>query len=92
MRLKGTKEYRFKDNPLEKRFHDAFINQFGRDHQSLKTLSMIIFGPSPTNSNYANSCLTDYEETMCVNMIQWLGSPVGQSFLRDLGFEQKEIN
>lgn len=30
------------------------------------------------------------EEDICLNLIQWLGSPVGQSFLNNCGFEIKK--
>ena len=78
--------YRFNDNPKEKELHDKFLEVFKRD---TKTLSSIIFGWSDTNQNVPNYYLTENEEQICLNMIQWLGSPVGQGFLRDCGFEIK---
>jgi hypothetical protein len=77
------KQYRHKNNPLEKVFHDTFIDQFGDcDSSNLERICL------PTNG-FAEplDVLSDREKQIMVNTIQWLGSPVGQSFLRDCGFE-----
>lgn len=80
--MKGTKEYRFEQNPEEKAFHDAFIKECGEPVD----LARIVFG---TLEGYTpKDWPTEREETICVNLIQWLGSPVGQSFLRELGYKK----
>lgn len=84
--MKGTKEYRFKDNPLEKKFHDEFIDYFTDTHSVHKALSGIVNGWSNNRQDQPNEWLTKKEEIICVNLIQWLGSPVGIGFLRDCGF------
>jgi len=86
MKLKGTKEYRHKDNPLEKVFHDKFIEMFSGHYSSQRTLSHIVCGTDEKNSNIPKRHLTDEELVNCVNLIQWLGSNVGQGFLADCGF------
>jgi hypothetical protein len=88
--MESNKEYRFKDNPKEKEFHDAFIKLFKQSSSANKTLSAIIFGWSDNKQNIPNKWLTEDEENICLNMIQWLGSPVGQSFLLECGFVKKE--
>lgn len=88
--MEGTKKYRFKDNPKEKELHDKFVELFNRDALSKKTLSAIINGWDSDNQHTPNSYLSEKEETICVNIIQWLGSPIGQCFLRDCGFEPKD--
>jgi len=84
--MKTNKEYRFKDNPKEKEMHDKFIEMFKRDSSANKCLSAIIFGWQNDRQNTPERYLTDDEENICLNLIQWLGSPVGQSFLRECGF------
>lgn len=84
--MKTNKEYRFKDNPKEKEMHDKFIELFKRDNSAHRCLSAIIFGWQNDNQTTPNRYLNNDEEDICLNLIQWLGSPVGQSFLRECGF------
>jgi len=84
--MKTNKEYRFKDNPKEKEMHDKFIAMFESNNMTHKTLSAIIFGWKSDRQDIPNDWLTEEEENICLNLIQWLGSPVGQSFLRECGF------
>ena len=84
--MKTNKEYRFKDNPKEKEMHDKFIEMFKRDSSANRCLSAIIFGWQNDNQTTPERYLTYDEENICLNLIQWLGSPVGQSFLRECGF------
>jgi hypothetical protein len=81
--LKGLKTYRHKDNPKEKELHDKFIEQF-----SVTGMSQIVF---PVNgTGFPEKRLTEEEQQIMLTTIQWLGSPVGQGFLRNCGFELKE--
>lgn len=84
--MKTNKEYRFKDNPKEKELHDKFIAMFKGNEMANKSLSAIIFGWKSDRQNVPERYLTEDEEDICLNLIQWLGSPVGQSFLRECGF------
>lgn len=88
--MKTNKEYRFKDNPKEKEFHDKFKEMFERDNMTLKTLSAVVFGWEDERQQYPKEYLTEREEEVCINIIQWLGSPVGQGFLDSCGFELKK--
>lgn len=88
--MKGNKEYRFKDNPKEKEFHDKFKKMFYHTSSARKSLSAIVYGWSDSNQNQPKEWLSEKEEGICVNIIQWLGSPVGQGFLRDCGFINKD--
>lgn len=83
--MKSNKEYRWENNPKEKEFHDKFLKEFETDPS---TLSSIVFGWSSDRQLYPKEYLTEREEDICINLIQWLGSPVGQGFLRNCGFEQ----
>jgi hypothetical protein len=87
--MKSNKEYRFKDNQKEQEFHDKFKEMFERDNMTNKTLSAIVFGWENDRQNYPKEYLTEKEEDICLNLIQWLGSPVGQGFLDSCGFVTK---
>lgn len=90
--MKSNKEYRFKDNPKEKEFHDKFIEMFTRDNLANKSLSAIIYGWENDSQNIPKKYLSKDEENICLNIIQWLGSPVGRNFLYDCGYENKKIH
>jgi hypothetical protein len=78
--MKGSKTYRHEGNPDEKVFHDTFIEDH---HNIMKYIA------SDLNSERFK-ILSKREEVLIINTIQWLGSPVGQGFLRDCGFVKKE--
>jgi dipeptidyl aminopeptidase/acylaminoacyl peptidase len=81
--MKGLKTYRHKDNPKEKELHDNFIKEHGKN-MSLITYPLNDHGVSPSKH------LTEHEEQLVITTIQWLGSPVGQSFLERCGFVLNE--
>lgn len=87
--MKSNKEYRFEDNPEEKLFHDKFIETFGKDNSSRVTLSAMIFGWENNRQTYPKKWLNQEQENICLNLIQWLDSPVGQGFLADCGYIKK---
>ena len=87
--MKTNKEYRFQDNPKEKEFHDKFKGMFDLDYTNSLLLSAIIFGWDDDRQSYPKEYLTEREEDICLNLIQWLGSPVGQGFLDNCGFIPK---
>lgn len=72
------KEYRFKANPKEKEFVEKFIKEFG----SILNMSRIVFGTDERGD--PKEYLTDRDNKIVLATIQWLGSPVGQGFLKDL--------
>lgn len=80
--MKGNKTYRHGSNPLEKQLHDDFISK-----HNIESMSMVCL-PSK-NGIRPDRYLTDEESALVVSTIQWLGSPVGQSFLRDNGFKRE---
>jgi len=79
---KGLHTARFKNNPEEKRFADAWEqrNQLGNNLAHLLDTRPVQGGHPPTPSD------RDYE--VAATVIQWLGSHVGECFLRDLGYEK----
>lgn len=88
--MKSNKEYRFKDNPKEQEFHDKFKDMFSQDNMARESLSAIVFGWANNSQSYPTQYLTEDEECICLNIIQWLGSPVGQGFLDRCGFTEKK--
>jgi len=82
--MEGNKVYRHEQNPEEKRFHDEFIRIHGHDN----TLSAIVFAPAEGGLR-PSEYLTEREEKILLSAMQWLGSPLGQSFLREMGYEKK---
>ena len=76
--VRGLHTHRFKQNPEERRFAEAWAKHCGDG----KTLAYLLavgdqrFPVAPT-------------EQVAATVIQWLGSPVGQGFLRDMGYEKK---
>jgi hypothetical protein len=76
-------------NPEEKRFADAWsaLNEerIGRPASILAWL--LHEGDQP---GYGAKDPTDREHTVAATVVQWLGSHVGQCFLRDLGYEKQE--
>lgn len=86
--MKSNKTYRFETNPQEKVLHDQFIKEFDGERGSF-LLSAIIFGWVDGRQSYPKEFLTEKEEDICLNLIQWLGSPVGQGFLDQCGYELK---
>jgi hypothetical protein len=82
-RPKGLHTYRFKENPEEKRFAEAWDKQ---NEQGSNLAYLLTVGdqsgrpPEPS----------DRDHVVAATVVQWLGSPVGQSFLRDLGYEKSK--
>lgn len=74
MEHKGLNQHRFNDNPLEKVFAEKW-NEFNTSGHTLEYLL------SPSNRRESTT-MTDRDSIVAATVIQWLGSPVGQSFLR----------
>ena len=78
MKYKGLNLHRFKDNPEERRFAEAWDAQ-----QQGRTLAYLL-----SIQQHSPPDPTDREHEVAATVVQWLGSPVGQSFLRELGYER----
>ncbi len=76
---RGHSRHRLKDNPKEAAFAEAWEEMCDRGH--LETLLSDDGGKTPAYD------VTERDAMIAATVIQWLGSPVGQSFLRDLGYE-----
>lgn len=84
--MEGFNIHRHMSNPKEKELHDKFIEDFIDRKYSANTIDRLVFG-HPSNSFDPNDYLSDREKQIVISTIQWLGSPVGQGFLRDCGFK-----
>ena len=82
--MEGYKSHRHAQNPKEKELHDNFLKNHNR--QGYEDMYLIVFGHG-SQSMRPNDYLTDREKKIVLSTIQWLGSPIGQSFLRDCGFD-----
>jgi hypothetical protein len=86
-KIKGFKDYRHETNPKEKEFHDKFLKS--HDRERYNDMDFIVFGHSKSDTGtLPDDYLTDREKQIVLSTIQWLGSPVGQGFLLDCGFEE----
>jgi hypothetical protein len=77
---KGLHPYRFKDNAEEKLFAEAWAKQNEQGH----TLAYLLHvgdqgGQRPVEPS-------DRDHVVAATVVQWLGSHVGECFLRDLGY------
>ena len=76
----GKATYRLADNPEEERFASAWFDQNRLCH----TLEYML-------GNGSTRCeITQRDATLAATIIQWLGSSVGQAFLKDLGYVRVE--
>lgn len=84
---KGLSTHRFTGNPEERRFADAW--QQHNDNDNGNTLAYLL---DPRNGEPFGSPphVEDRDREVAATVVQWLGSPVGQGFLRDLGYVRVE--
>lgn len=80
--MKSKKEYRFNDNPEEKLFFETFIKNYP---DTVEHISFIVHGVKD-GGLYPAKTATPEEVDAFMATIQWLGSPVGQGFLCDMGY------
>lgn len=82
MKTTGLHAYRFAENPEEKHFADAWDAEHGPMGVGLLA-HLLGDGITP-------GFPTTRDHVVAATVIQWLGSPVGQVWLRDLGYERRE--
>lgn len=76
MKHEGLNTHRFKDNPLEQ----IFAREWAKQQQGHVLAYLLTF--QRNEPDYNN--VSDRDATVAATVIQWLGSPVGQAFLRDV--------
>lgn len=79
--MKGHKTHRHKQYPKEKEIHDLFVERFCKQPEQVERIVLPI-----DEKGRPKGALTDNEIELIISAIQWIGSPVGRSFLRDCGF------
>ena len=72
----GFKPYRFKSNPMEKRFAEKW--------RSKNVFSTEVLNHILSINDRVYDLATKEERRTANGVIQWLGSPVGLSFIRDV--------
>ena len=82
-KIKSSKEYRFNDNPMEQRFFEIWARDHERNDSGKSSTLDYLLAKDP---NHPNDEATERDFQVARSVIQWLGSPVGQSFLREVGF------
>ena len=82
--IKGFNTHRHEKNPKEKELHDKFLKEHNRE--GYEDMDLIVFGHGSQGLT-PNDYLSDREKKIVLSAIQWVGSPVGQDFLRSCGFK-----
>ena len=77
---KGTFDYRLVNNPKEVEFACAWNKLNPRGKRGVLT-DLVSTSPREPTSD---------ERRLSATVVQWLGCPVGQSFLRGLGYVKKD--
>jgi len=85
--IDGYKTYRHEQNPEEKKFHDNFKSHV---KWSSDIMDQIAMPQLAVGVEKREPPLTKREKRIMLSTIQWLGSPVGQTFLRDNGYSKDE--
>jgi len=75
----GLHEYRFKENPEEKRFAETW---------SKEDILKYILLPGGVDQHFPVEP-SERDKVVAATVIQWLGTPVGQCFLAELGYRKR---
>jgi hypothetical protein len=78
----GLNAHRFRDNPEEHAFAMAWSVENDADKNRDLLGWLLGDGTRPAEPS-------DRDRVVAATAIQWLGSPVGQGFLRELGWEKR---
>lgn len=75
---KGLHQHRFSQNPLEEKFAKAWekLNPKGSNNNLEYILAL--------NNNRPRGEVSDRDRQVAATIIQWLGSPVGRNFIKDV--------
>jgi hypothetical protein len=78
----GNSLHRLNSSPEEKLFAQAWA-----DRQRDDDLLAYLMG----NGRSKTENLSEADHKVAATVVQWFGSPVGQNFLRDLGYEKERV-
>lgn len=79
MKNKGLHQHRFIQNPLERKFALAWDKINNTKYCGNDTIEYLLF-PTPNDPRPVSK----KDREIAATVIQWLGSPCGQGFLRDI--------
>lgn len=82
MKNKGLHQYRFKDNPLEEVFAKAWENENTAKGGAIEGHGYLDYLLAEDCNRPAGE-VTDRDRVVAATVIQWLGSPIGQCFIKD---------
>jgi hypothetical protein len=83
--IKTFNEHRRGSNPQEAKFYEL-ASKWKYQYRNIFDLAVLGSQGNGSPIEY----LTDREEQIVFSTLQWLGSPVGQSFLEQAGYTKKE--
>lgn len=82
-KIVGLNTHRLNSNPEEKAFADAWAKRnTGRNNLPYLLDNRKVHTGYPPD-------VSDRDHVVAATLIQWLGSPVGQAFLEELGYVKK---
>lgn len=79
---KGLRTYRFEKNP-----HERAATELWDIHNNQSNLLSYILG-----DGQRHGIVSERDELVAATLMQWLGSPVGRNFLRDLNAKFEEVS
>lgn len=82
LKSSGFKDHRLVEGDKYFKKEVKALEIFNTEHPSVYNRSQIVFGTEENGE--PKEYLTDREERILLSTIQWLGTPVGQSFLEKL--------
>ena len=77
---KSINEHRLSTNPLESKFLKAW-KECNNKYDGRDTIDYIL---SKNKDHHFPDIATDRDREVAATLIQWLGSPVGQNFIRSV--------
>lgn len=80
MTNKGLHQYRFQDNPLEQHYAEAWEKENTRESNGHGILDYLL----AKDPNYPKGEVTTRDREVAATVVQWLGSSVGNNFVRDV--------
>lgn len=83
--FQGRSAHRYRDNPLEKRFAEAWQRENDTSRPGLKyALLEYLMDEKKSGTPIPLADLSSRDWEVANTLVQWLGSPVGVNFLRDV--------
>lgn len=79
-KFRGVSSHRWKSNPLEKLFAEAWQDQHAMNGRHLDHL----LTPASEGPYFQPIESSERDHEVAATVIQWLGSPVGQGFLEEV--------